>query len=228
MIQKLLKEEFDKLTLKDVGDGDVKKYYDAHPEEFTREELRRAAHIQVATRAEAERLLPQVRAADARQFRTLARDHSVDPETRLRGGDLRYFDATTKELPAPVVKAAFALNLTGDVSNAVDAGNGTFYVLKQTGRRKSMTKSFEDAKPAIRNKLFRDSRMKAQKDFVDNLRAASKIEINEANLARVRIDTSTAVDDGHGHDLTPPPAGGATMPPPPPSAPAAGSGVVTP
>ena len=82
-----------------------------------------------------------------------------------------------------------------------------------------MTKSFDDAKPAIRNKLFRDSRMKAQKDFVDNLRSSSKIEINETNLARVRIDTSTAVDDGHGHDLTPPPMGGAVTPPAPPNAP---------
>ena len=104
-----------------------------------------------------------------------------------------------------MVKAAFGLVNTGDVSTTVDAGNGTFYVLKQTGRRKSMTKSFEDAKPQIRNKLFRESRVKAQKDFVDNLKNKAKIEINEANLAKVRIDTSAATDDGHGHDLVPPP-----------------------
>ena len=46
-------------------------------------------------------------------------------------------------------------------------------------------------------------------------------EINEANLARVRIDTSNAVDDGHGHDLTPPPMGGATPPTPPDNVPGA-------
>ena len=48
--------------------------------------------------------------------------------------------------------------------------------------------------------------MQAQKDFVDNLRAKSKIEFNDANLAKVRIDTSAAGDDGHGHDAVPPPA----------------------
>ena len=67
-----------------------------------------------------------------------------------------------------------------------------------------MTKTFDDAKPQIRNKLFRDKRLQAQKDFVDGLRAKSKIEINEANLARVRIDTSQNVDDGHGQAVAPP------------------------
>jgi parvulin-like peptidyl-prolyl isomerase len=148
--------------------------------------------------------------------------YSSDEDTKLRGGDLRYFDAQTKELPAPVVRAAFGLVNTGDVSQTVDAGNGTYYVLKQTGRRKSMTKSFDDAKPAIRNKLFRDSRMKAQKDFVDGLKASAKIDINEANLARVRIDTSTAVDDGRGRDLQPPPTNPPGLSPPPPMAPEPG------
>ena len=46
-----------------------------------------------------------------------------------------------------------------------------------------------------------------QKDFVDGLKRAATIEINEPNLAKVRIDTSQAglTDDGHGHDLPPPP-----------------------
>jgi parvulin-like peptidyl-prolyl isomerase len=145
-------------------------------------------------------------------FRDLVNRYSQDEDSKLRGGDLRYFDAQTKEIPAPVIKAAFALLNTGDVSTAVNAGNGSWYVLKQTGRRKSMTKSFDDAKPAIRNKLFRDKRLAAQKDFVDGLKAAAKIEINETNLAKVRIDMSQATDDGHGHDLppvpmSPPPAG---------------------
>ena len=84
-----------------------------------------------------------------------------------------------------------------------------------------MTKSFDDAKPQIRNKLFREKRIQAQKDFVDNLKAKAKIEINEPNLAKVRIDTSqNMAGDAQGHDLVPPvaPAGSAVdlQPPPPP------------
>ena len=213
MIQKLMRDEFDaKVTANDVADtvpeADMKAYYDANLAEYVKPEEVRASAIILKNKAQAERVAIEAR-GDAgktnKGFRDLVMKYSSDEDTKLRGGDLRYFDAANKDLPAAVVKAAFELVNTGDVSTAVDAGNGTFYVLKQTGRRKSMTKSFDDAKPAIRNKLFRESRLKAQKDFVEGLKASTKVEINEANLAKVRIDTSNAVDDGHGHDLTPPP-----------------------
>ena len=220
MIQKLIRDEFDgKATTSAesaVSDADMKAYYDANVAEYVKPEEVRVSAIIVKNKAQADRVAIEAR-GDAgktnKGFRDLVMKYSADEETKLRGGDLRYMDAATKDIPANVVKAAFTLFNTGDVSAAVDAGNGTFYVLKQTGRRKSVTKTFEDAKPQIRNKLFRDKRLQAQKDFVDGLRAKSKIEINEANLAKVRIDTSQAVDDGHGQTVTPP--SGALNPPPP-------------
>jgi peptidyl-prolyl cis-trans isomerase C len=198
MIQKLMRDEFDaKITAESIADADYVK-----PEEV------RVSAIILKNRAQAERVANEARGEAGKTnkgFRDLVGRYSQDEDSKLRGGDLRYFDAATKDVPGPAVKAAFALFNVGDVSGAVDAGNGTWYVLKQTGRRKSMTKSFDDAKPAIRNKLFRDKRQAAQKDFVDGLRTAAKIEINETNLARVRIDTSQAMptDDGHGRDLPP-------------------------
>ena len=209
MIQKLIRDEFDvKVTAEGaVSDTEMKAYYDANVGEYVKPEEVRVSAIIVKNKAQADRVAIEAR-GDAgktnKGFRDLVMKYSADEETKLRGGDLRYMDATTKDVPANVVKAAFTLFNTGDVSTAVDAGNGTFYVLKQTGRRKSVTKTFDDAKPQIRNKLFRDKRLQAQKDFVDGLRAKSKIEINEANLARVRIDTSQNVDDGHGQAVAPP------------------------
>jgi peptidyl-prolyl cis-trans isomerase C len=219
MIQKLMRDEFDaKVTADSVPDTEMKTYYDANLAEYVKPEEVRASAIILKNKAQADRIALEARGEAGKTnkgFRDLVMKYSADEDTKLRGGDLRYFDATSKELPAPVVKGAFALINTGDVSQTVDAGNGQFYVLKQTGRRKAMTKSFEDAKPQIRNKLFRESRVKAQKDFVDNLKAKAKIEINEGNLAKVRIDTSAATDDGHGHDLVaPPPPGGGSAPNP--------------
>jgi peptidyl-prolyl cis-trans isomerase C len=224
MIQKLMRDEFDvKITADTVTDAEMKAYYDANLAEYVKPEEVRVSAIIIKNRAQSDRVALEAR-GDAgktnKGFRDLVSRYSQDEDSKLRGGDLRYFNAgnagnagaaATKELPAPVVKAAFALLNPGDVSSSIDAGNGTWYVLKQTGRHRSMTKSFDDAKPAIRNKLFRDKRLAAQKDFVDSLKAAAKIEINDANLAKVRIDTSQAIDDGHGHDLpipmSPPPGG---------------------
>jgi peptidyl-prolyl cis-trans isomerase C len=219
MIQKLMRDEFDsKVTADTVTDDEMKKYYEANLAEYVKPEEVRASAIILKNKAQADRVLLEARGEAGKTnkgFRDLVTKYSADEETKLRGGDLRYFDNTTKEVPAPVVKAGFGLANTGDVSGVVDAGNGNFYILKQTGRRRSMTKTLDEAKPQIRNKLFRDKRLQAQKDFVDKLRQGAKIDINEANLAKVRIDTSAAVDDGRGQ--TPPP------PPPIPTAPGSGS-----
>ena len=214
MIQKLMRDEFDaKVTSDTVADDEMKKYYDANLAEYVKPEEVRASAIILKNKAQADRVLIEAK-GDAgktnKGFRDLVTKYSADEDTKLRGGDLRYFDSTTKEVPQPVIKAGFTLVNTGDASGVVDAGNGSFYILKQTGRRKSLTKTFDEAKPAIRNKLFREKRLQSQKDFVDHLRGQAKIVIDEPNLAKVRIDTSSAVDDGHGKDLVPPvPPGGA-------------------
>jgi peptidyl-prolyl cis-trans isomerase C len=225
MIQKLMRDEFDaKVTADTVADADMKAYYDANLDEYVKPEEVRVSAIIVKNKAQADRVLLEAK-GDAgktnKGFRDLVMKYSQDEETKLRGGDLRYLELANKDVPAPVVKAAFGLVNTGDVSGVVDAGNGQFYILKQTGRRKQMTKGFEDAKPQIRNKLFREKRLKAQQDFIDGLRTKAKVEINEANLAKVRVDTSqnAVPDDGHGHDLVPsvvPGQGSDLQPAPPP------------
>lgn len=218
MIQKLMQNEFDtKVTADSIADAELKKYYDANVAEYVKPEEVRASAIIVKNKAQADRVVLEAKGEPGKTnkgFRDLVTKYSSDEDTKLRGGDLRYFDINKadKDVPGPVAKAAFGLVNTGDVSGVVDAGNGTFYILKQTGRRKAMTKSFDDAKAQIRNKLFRDKRLQAQKDFVDGLRANAKIEVDEANLAKVRVDTSSAVDDGKGHDFLPPPAAPGTVP----------------
>jgi len=209
MIQKLMRDEFDaNVTADSVPDSEIKAFYDANLADYVRAAEVRVSAIIVKNKAQADRVALEAR-GDAgktnKGFRDLVMKYSADEETKLRGGDLRYFDATTKDLPAAVVTAASELYTTGDVSPAVDAGNGTYYVLKQTGRRRQMTKTFDDAKSQIRNKLFRDKRLQKQKDFIDGLRAKTKVEVFEGALGKVRIDTSSAVDDGTPRDLIPPP-----------------------
>lgn len=195
MIEKLMRDEFDaKVTADSITTAEMQTYYDANRSDFVKPEAVRASAIILKNRAQAERVAVEAR-GDAgktnKGFRDLVTKYTSDEETKLRGGDLRYFETTTTELPAPVVTAAFALANVGDVSGAIDAGGGLFYVLKQTGRRKSDITPFEEAKPQIRNKLFRDKRLSAQKNFVAGLRDKAKIEIDDANLANVHLDTST-------------------------------------
>src|SRR5262249_35963973 len=116
MIQKLLKDEFDKFTLKDISDPDCKKYYDAHPEEFNKPAEARVSMILVKDNATAKKVLgdARVKGVDNQGYRNLVQEYSIDQATKERGGDLRYFDQSTKEVPKELVDASFKLQNIGD------------------------------------------------------------------------------------------------------------------
>lgn len=202
MIQKLMKDEFDStVKLEDISDADCQKYYDAHPEEFNKAEEVRVADIVVKDAATAKKVLgdARIKGVEPAGFRELVAQYSQDAATKDRGGDLRYFDASTKELPAEIVKASFALVNVGDVSEPVKSG-GALHLLKLTGRRKALVRPFDEVKAQIKNRLFRDKRTAAMEDFVKKLREKSKVEVHEDRLAKVQIEGGS----GGSPAMTPP------------------------
>ncbi len=190
MIQKLLKDEFDKITLKDILDADCKKYFEAHPEEFNKPEEVRASMILVKDLATGKKVLgdARVKGVDNQGYRNLVAEYSTDLATKERGGDLRYFDAATKEVPKELVDATFKLATLGDNSEPIKTANGGYAILKLTGRRKALTRTFDEVKEQIRNKLYRDKRQDGMEGFVKNLRDKAKVSIDESKLAKVQID----------------------------------------
>lgn len=189
MIQKLLKDEFDKLQLKDISDGDCKKYYSAHPEEFNKPEEARASMILVRDLATAKKVLAdaRIKGVDNQGYRNLVAEYSTDMPTKERGGDLRYFDAATKDIPKELVDATFKLQNIGDNSEPVKTSQG-FAILKLTGRRKAINRTFDEVKEQIRNKLYRDKRQDSMEAFVKDLRGKAKIKIEEGKLAKVQVE----------------------------------------
>lgn len=82
-----------------IGDDEVKKYFEAHPERFLQGELRRASVILLKDKADAEKVLTAAKKADTKAFAELARSKSINLQTRMRGGDLRYFNRDGIPLP---------------------------------------------------------------------------------------------------------------------------------
>jgi peptidyl-prolyl cis-trans isomerase C len=209
MIQKLMKQEFEtRVKPEDVKDDEMKKFYEEHKTEYNKPEEVRVSAIIVKDKATADKVAAEAKGpkgADNKGFRDLVTQYSTDEASKTRGGDLRYFASDSKDVPAEVVKASFGLDKTGEVAGPI-ATKGGFYVVKQTGRRKALSKSFDEVKRQIQNRLYRDKRTQAMEDFVANLRKAAKIAVNDDKLAKVRVDTSGAgapgmpgsPDDPHG------------------------------
>jgi peptidyl-prolyl cis-trans isomerase C len=163
-VQAMLKEEIDlKITPKTVSADAVQKYYDEHIDEFVRPELRRASQIQLSTEADAKTLLEQAKPADMRSFRELARLRSLDEVSKLRGGDLRYFDAKGKpdeagpSLDPALAKAAFGLKTVGDTSGVIKTDAG-FSIVRLSGMRAAHSESVKEADERIRMRLWREQR----------------------------------------------------------------------
>jgi peptidyl-prolyl cis-trans isomerase C len=220
MIQKLMKVEFDtRVKPEDVTEEEMKKFYEEHSAEYNKPEEVRVSAIILKDKASADKVAAEAKGPtgqDAKGFRDLVTKYSIDDVTKARGGDLRYFSVGTPEVPAEVVEAAFKLEKTGDVAGPIAAKDGKFYVIKQTGRRKALVKTYDEVKKQIQNRIYRDKRTKAMEDFVTGLKNNAKIKVHDDALAKVRVDTSGAGDVEHGGD----PHGGMFPGAEPPQAPA--------
>lgn len=195
----------DLVKLEDITEADVRGYYDANQDEFDRPAQVRAAHLLAKTEDDARRLLAQAReliAADplkARDvFARVVREASEDDATRVKGGDLGFFGepGVSKtidqgQVPVAVARAAFGLAAVGDLApEPIKTGAG-WHLVQKTGFRRPYKRQFEDVRTSIRNTLFRQRKGKAMEQYVADLRAKAKIEIDEARLAEAKARPQT-------------------------------------
>ncbi len=128
VVTSFLEKEFADSFL--VSPEEIKKYYEENKEKFVRDEDEiRASHILVKTRKDAE--MVRTKLVFQADFARLAREESLDPDTKFRGGDLGYF--TRSMLRSELAQAAFKLNV-GNISKPIETEWG-FHVIKVTDKK---------------------------------------------------------------------------------------------
>jgi peptidyl-prolyl cis-trans isomerase C len=203
MVQQMMQELFDKqgLKLSDIGEAEIKSYYDANKAEFEKPAQVRASQIVIKDRAAAEKVLQQLKAKplDMELFRKLAQEFNIDPATKDGYGDLHFFsaekDATEgDEAPRPpaVRKAAFSLVKVGELYPELVQTEAGYHIVKMTGKRDAMKRTLEDARRLIQNRLWRQKREEAIEKFVADLRTKADVKENPELLAKVRVKTDAA------------------------------------
>lgn len=94
-----------------------------------------------AARATAVRLVPILSQPDA-DWNALAEEHSGDPGSRSRGGDLGWYDPETANFVAPFLNALAELEV-GETSNPVQTDFG-WHIIQKTGERESPEQQIAD------------------------------------------------------------------------------------
>ncbi|MGB5813347.1 MAG: peptidyl-prolyl cis-trans isomerase [Polyangiales bacterium] len=190
MTQQLIKKEIDeKLNVTDISEEEVQAAYDANPKEYDRPAQVRASVIFVKDLTRAQQVLAQAKKADINQFRKLARERSEDPQTAADGGDLNFFTADAEGSPPTAVRdAAFTLNQVGQVFPKLVKAPQGYAIIMLTGKRAALTRTYEQAKRAIRHKLVRQKKDAAMEALLESLREDIAVEIDYDALADIEVD----------------------------------------
>jgi len=188
-----------KISEDDVTEAEMREFYDSHAENYHKPAKTRARVIMLKDRAQAKELLDRLTKDKPSQheFRRLAQENSEDEETRLRGGDLRFFTRakdrkeSDPKVDEAIVQAAFSLKNDGDIYPKLIKANGGFNVLMRTGFRKPLDISFKEAKPRLKMLVYREKRRVGVEEELKKLQDKSKIEYIDDNLSLVKIDMRT-------------------------------------
>ncbi|TSE22979.1 SurA N-terminal domain-containing protein [Tepidimonas aquatica] len=138
------------------SEDELRRYYETNVAAAAQREQRRAAHIlltlapdakpedKARVRAEAERLLAEVR-ANPERFAELARQHSQDPGSAAEGGDLGWFGRGA--MVKPFEDAVFAL-AKGQVSDIVETEFG-LHIIRLLDVRQQPVEPYETMRAAL-------------------------------------------------------------------------------
>ena len=143
-----------------VSDEAIHAYFEEHQNEFSQPEERKASHILITVSADAsgderqiarekaENILEQVR-QDPEQFAEIAKEHSDDPGSATRGGDLGFFGRGI--MVKSFEDRIFSMQLH-EISDLVETDFG-LHVIKLTDIKEEKRPSLEEVREQIENKL---------------------------------------------------------------------------
>ena len=201
MVQKMIQNDFEsKIKRDDITAEELKKYYSEHLIDYNKPEMARVSHIKFAFGSNKQASLKKARGLlkdlnakknDRLYFSQMARKNSDDAQTKSKGGDLNYLskEDMEKKLGGKFTTSAFNLKKVGDLSGLVETDK-SYHIVKLTGLRKKIERSFEQVEGQIRNKLYRENRTKAYDDFVSSLKNKTNIAIKDDILTKVQIKGS--------------------------------------
>lgn len=205
MVERLLQQELQEKGGAPISEEEITARYEQHKSDFVKPEMVRMVHLFLAAPkgdaakvAEAKKKIEALAAQakglapmDFKAFGELARAHSEEKRTQPLDGDMRYLstEELTEQFGAEVAAAAKTLANVGDLSEVVQTDQG-FHVLKLQGRQAALNLTREMVKPQLVQGIASDRRGQMYAKLIERLQAKAGYSLDEAALAKVKIDMS--------------------------------------
>jgi peptidyl-prolyl cis-trans isomerase SurA len=165
-----------------LDESEVVQYYKQHPQEFTVPAEFKLEAIYLAPTGRSPEALEALKAEILEKlkagtpFKDVASDLS-DPPMKEAKGELGTFKKG--ELDAALEQAAEKTK-ADEVSSWVETKNG-WYLIKVLEKKESYLKTFDEARPAVQEKLLGEKRQKKADEYIAALREQSYIKILNPN-----------------------------------------------
>ena len=164
-------------------DGEVRQYYESHPEEFITPAKVHLFEIYLSDFTLAKNLNKSI--VSFKQFKEAAAKYTERPGKRATSGDLGYI--TEQQYP-DLFRAAQNTNV-GDIAGPLGLGGGKFSLIYVADKQAEEVVDFLTIKEKIRRQLNIEKRKKVRTDWIAAQKDKSQIKIYEGNL-RSTIDKS--------------------------------------
>lgn len=168
-----------------VGESEMRDYYEANQAKFSEEESFHARHIffRMSEKAPAEEirramtsaLMVLAEAKSGKDFVELAKTHSEDPAARKDGGDLGIFKKG--DMLPELEKTVLAMK-PGEISELVVTPAG-FHIIKLEERIKGKLKPFESVKAEIEDTIYRRKSDERFNLWSKELRSKASVEVKD-------------------------------------------------
>ncbi|MDD5010095.1 MAG: peptidylprolyl isomerase [Syntrophorhabdaceae bacterium] len=175
LIESLLKKKI--AADSQLTDNDMKKYYDANKEKFKKEKEINTRHILLKTDEEAKQVMERLKKGE--DFVELAKKYSIDPNAKASGGEIGFHPKGT--LLPEYEAAAFKLTKVGQVTGPVKTQFG-YHIIRLEGAKPPAYVSFDEVKDFIRQQLIQEKQKELLEKYIEELKKAAKITINEELL----------------------------------------------
>ena len=183
-----------------ITEEEMREYYEKNKKRYDQPAKRRASHIlvkvsQKAPKEEQEKALTKAReileevkkeSGSAGSFARLAKKYSEDKGSKRKGGDVGYFVRIEDggRMIKAFTEAAFSLSKIGDVSDVVQSKFG-YHIIKFTGKRDAVSKSYDEVKRRIEAALKGMKRKSAFQSVIEDVKRKMEFQVYKEAMAAI-------------------------------------------
>lgn len=182
MVRKLYDEQVKNAV--SITPTEVDLYYQAHKEEFKVPEKLRIAHIMLATEADAKQVHDALQ--NGADFAALAKERSLDEQTKMQGGELGLVDTGTDVIPTIGKDEALVSKLKSlgqdEYSDVVKTDRG-YHIFKVLEVQPERVQSFDEVKSQIEATLHQIKEQEREHQLIEDLMKTQNVIIYEGEFA---------------------------------------------